>query len=95
MDSLHLASGVLISQEITYFRKKLGILLLLPQQGVCMYAYRYLITESGYIKVGSMSFSFKDKALLQENGMFYCAEDRFFFSPANPGVCSCCLDITS
>lgn len=37
-----------------------------------------LIIETGYIKVGSMSFSFRDRALLQENGMFSHAEDRFF-----------------
>lgn len=38
-----------------------------------------LIIETGCIKVGSMSPSFKDRLLLEENGMFSCAQDKFFF----------------
>lgn len=37
-----------------------------------------LIIETGCLKVGSMSFSFKDRVLLEGNGMFSCAGDKFF-----------------
>ena len=68
MDLLHAAfSNVLISREITSFRQKPGILLLLPTgKGVaCLHIDIWcLIIEPGYIEVGSVSFRFKDRALL-------------------------------
>lgn len=68
IDLLHTAfSNVLISQEIMCFWQKPGILLLLPtgKGGAYMHIDTWcLIIEPGYIKVGSMSCSFKDRALL-------------------------------
>lgn len=68
MDLLHTAfSNVLISQEIMCFRQKPGILLVLPtgKGGAYMHMDIWcLIIEPGYIKVVSMSFHFKDRALL-------------------------------